>query len=97
MVAGWNPLFFLKHWFHILHFPNSTGLFTKPTSRHYTIHRFSPDIDQSRSEFLQVQPLTCCDGLVFSLLLAVYFMYSSEAIGKLPGSLEQVNWLFQLL
>jgi hypothetical protein len=21
MVASWNPFFFLKHWFHILHFP----------------------------------------------------------------------------
>jgi hypothetical protein len=29
--------FFLKknHRFHILHFPNSTGLFTKPTGHHY--------------------------------------------------------------
>ena len=27
---------FLMHWFHILHFPNSIGLFTKPISRHYT-------------------------------------------------------------
>jgi hypothetical protein len=25
--------------------PNSTGLFTKPTGRHYTKYRFSPDID----------------------------------------------------
>ena len=44
MVAGWNPFFALKHRFHILHFPNSTGLFTKPTGRHYTKWRFSPDI-----------------------------------------------------
>ena len=44
MVAGWNPFFFQKHRFHILHFPNSTGLFTKPTGRHYTKYRFSPDI-----------------------------------------------------
>ena len=43
MVAGWNS-FFLKHRFHILHFPNSTGLFTKPTGGHYTKYRFSPDI-----------------------------------------------------
>jgi hypothetical protein len=35
----------LKHRFHILHFPHSTGLFTKPTGRHYTKYRFSPDID----------------------------------------------------
>ena len=49
MVAGWNPLFFLKHWFHILHFPNSTGLFTKPTCRHYTKYRFSPDIASTGS------------------------------------------------
>ena len=41
MVAGF---FFLKHRCHILHFPNSTGLFTKPTDRHYTKYRFSPDI-----------------------------------------------------
>ena len=45
MVAGWNPIFFLKHRFHILHFPNPTGLFTKPTGRHYTKYRFSPDIE----------------------------------------------------
>jgi hypothetical protein len=24
--------------------PNSTGLFTRPTGRHYTKYRFSPDI-----------------------------------------------------
>ena len=48
MVAGWNPFFFRKHRFHILHFPNSTGLFTKPTGRHYTKHRFSPDIASGR-------------------------------------------------
>ena len=35
---------FLNHRFHILHFPNSTGLFTKPTGRHYTKYRFSSDI-----------------------------------------------------
>jgi hypothetical protein len=41
----WNPFFFFqKHRFHILHFPNSTGVFTKPTGRHYTKYRFSPDI-----------------------------------------------------
>ena len=39
-----KSVFFLKHQFHILHFPNSTGLFTKPTGRHYTKRRFSPDI-----------------------------------------------------
>ena len=51
MVAGWNPFFSFffffpiqRHWFHILHFPNSTGLFTKPTGHHYTKYRFSPDI-----------------------------------------------------
>ena len=50
MVVGWNPfiylfiLIFLKHRFHILHFPNLTGLFTKPTGRHYTKYPFSPDI-----------------------------------------------------
>jgi hypothetical protein len=26
---------FLKHWFHILCFPNSSGFFTKPTDHHY--------------------------------------------------------------
>ena len=34
----------LKHRFDILHFPNSTGLFTNPTSRHYTKYRSSPGI-----------------------------------------------------
>ena len=47
MVAGWNPFLFLKHRFHILHFPNSTGLFTKPTGRHYTKYQYSPDIARS--------------------------------------------------
>jgi hypothetical protein len=57
MVAGWNPFFniifknnllFLllllkeNHRAHILHFPNSTILFTKPTGRHYTKGRFTP-------------------------------------------------------
>ena len=44
MVAGWNPSFFLKHQFHILRFPNSTGLVTKPNGCHYTKYRFSPNI-----------------------------------------------------
>jgi hypothetical protein len=44
LISGF---FFQKHRFHILHFPNSTGLFTKPTGRHYTKHRFSPDIAPS--------------------------------------------------
>ena len=35
--------FKIKHQFHILHFLNSTGLFTNPTGRHYTKYRFSPD------------------------------------------------------
>jgi hypothetical protein len=43
MVVGWNPVF-LRHRFHILHFPNSIGLFTKPTGRYYTRYWFSPDI-----------------------------------------------------
>ena len=45
-----KSVFFLKHRFHIFHFPNSTGLFTKPTGHHYTKHRFSPDIgDMART------------------------------------------------
>ena len=50
MVAGWNPFFLnkKKHRFHILHFPNSTGHFTKPTGRHDTKYRFSPDTDSNR-------------------------------------------------
>ena len=44
MVAGRNPFLFLKHRFHILHFPNSTGFFTKPTSCHHTKYQLSPDI-----------------------------------------------------
>ena len=37
-------LFFQKQRFHIFHFPNSTILFTKPTGRHFTKYRFSPNI-----------------------------------------------------
>jgi hypothetical protein len=44
MIASWNPFLFLKHRFHILHFPNLTGFFTKPTGHHYTKYRFCPDI-----------------------------------------------------
>ena len=44
MVAGRNPFLFLKHRFHILHFPNSTGFFTKPTGCHHTKYQLSPDI-----------------------------------------------------
>jgi hypothetical protein len=39
-----KSVFFYKHRFHILHFPNSTGLFTKLTGHRYTKYRFSPDI-----------------------------------------------------
>jgi hypothetical protein len=39
-----KSIIFLEALVHILHFPNSTGLFTKPTGRHYTKYRFSPDI-----------------------------------------------------
>ena len=63
MVASWDPLFFQKHRFHILHFPNSTGLFTKPTGHHYTKYQFSPDIDQSE----QWQP--CSAGLTTTLFM----------------------------
>ena len=47
MVAGWNPFLFEKHRIHILHFPTSTGLFTKPNGCHYTKYWFSPNIDWS--------------------------------------------------
>jgi hypothetical protein len=43
-----------KHGFHILHFPNSTGLFTKPTGRHYTKYWFSPDIDVKGEEKVEM-------------------------------------------
>ena len=45
-----KSFFFLKHRFHILHFLNSTGLFTKPTGRHYTTYWFSPDIGQDEHD-----------------------------------------------
>jgi hypothetical protein len=44
-----SGFFLIKHRFHILHFPNSTGLFTKPTGRHYTKYWFSPDIKRERA------------------------------------------------
>ena len=40
-----NYGFFLKQRFHILHFPNSTGLFIKTIGRHYANYWFSPDIE----------------------------------------------------
>ena len=39
-----KSVFFFKARFHILHFSNSTVLFTKLTGRHYTKYRFSTDI-----------------------------------------------------
>jgi hypothetical protein len=65
MVAGWNPLFFFKHRFHILHFPNSTGVFTKPTGRHYIEYRFSRDIAlihgfQIVEFYVQEEPAVSC-------------------------------------
>jgi len=48
--------FFLNHRFHILHFLNSTGLFTKPTGRHYTKYRFSPDIVAHHQSWLVPHP-----------------------------------------
>jgi hypothetical protein len=54
-VVGWNLFFFFKkHRFHILHFPNSTGHFTKPTSWHYTKYRTSPDIEGKPALFLSL-------------------------------------------
>ena len=44
LTSVWKKKRKEKHRFHILHFPNSTGLFTKPTGCHYTKYRFSPDI-----------------------------------------------------
>jgi hypothetical protein len=58
MVAGWNPVNFLKHRFHILHFPNSTRLFTKPTARHHTEYRFSSDIDWDVGEYVSLVGIT---------------------------------------
>jgi hypothetical protein len=52
MVARWNPVFFLKHWFHILHFTNSTGLFTKPTGRHYTNTGSPRTLGHGRTKFV---------------------------------------------
>ena len=56
MVPSSDPFFkffkfcmVFKHRFHILHFPNSTGLFTNPTGRHYTKYRFSPHIVRGAS------------------------------------------------
>jgi hypothetical protein len=56
MATGWNLIFFQKHRFHIFHFPNSTGLFTKPTGRHYAKYRFSPDIELRPDAMSAVPP-----------------------------------------
>jgi hypothetical protein len=37
-------------------FPNSTGLFTKPTGRHYTKNRFSPDIASETITDRSIEP-----------------------------------------
>ena len=44
MVAGWNPFFFSKHRFHILHFPIQPDFSQNQPARHYTKYWFSPDI-----------------------------------------------------
>ena len=41
---------FFKHRFHILHFPNSTKPFTKPSDRHYIKYWFSPDIGVAQGQ-----------------------------------------------
>jgi hypothetical protein len=51
MVAGWNPFFFFKSTgFTSSTFSNPNNLFTNPTGRHYTKHRFSPDIASNASK-----------------------------------------------
>jgi len=67
--CGWHLLVFCKHRFHILHFPNSTGLFTKPTGRHYTTYRFSPDIDLGPPTHVSILNLECC--------LYIFCMYAN--------------------
>ena len=75
MVAFWNPFFFRKHRFHILHFSNSTRLFTKPTGRHYTKHRFSWTLGyayvfspcfqpRARAGVKKILPCEVCHGLL---------------------------------
>ena len=46
--------FYKKRQFHILHFPNSTGLFTKPIGHHYTKYRFFLDIGLGPTQFSSI-------------------------------------------
>jgi hypothetical protein len=83
----------VKHRFHILHFPHSTGLFTKPTGCHYTKYRFSPDIGHGRSLPSRIMTLhkpswMACRGF-----------YNGNTRGVAWGSLHNVQkwyriWLY---
>ena len=67
IVAGWSPFFFEKHRFHTLHFPNSTRLVTKPTGRHYTKYRLSPDTVEHHVNSLRGQACTGSNSFLFAL------------------------------
>jgi hypothetical protein len=62
-----SVLFFEKHRFHILYFPNSTGSFTKPTGRHDTTYRwFSPDMATHGGWWLPIyKPATPLAGVAW--------------------------------
>jgi len=77
-----SSFFFWKHRFHILQFPDSTGLFTKPTGRHYTKYRFSPDIGWH--------------PLVFIYWIGVYLLKSSKMIGTFPAVLNFIRLFLKL-
>ena len=86
IVTSWKLIVFFNykmHQFHILHFPNSTGVFTKPTSRHCTKYRFSPDIGTLNPypSVFQVQRVTCWQLSVFHYQIGVGILYSSKLVG----------------
>jgi hypothetical protein len=59
MIAGWNWFCFLKHRFHILHFPNSTGLSQNQPAT-ITLNTGSPRTLAGRQHLNLFYVKTCC-------------------------------------
>ena len=88
---------FKKHRFHILHFPNSTRLFTKPTGRHYTKYRFSRTLAYLRHRRRSYMPhklLTCLPAAAVTKGRGkVSNSSSSSSMGTLEMGMPLVYWI----
>ena len=91
--SKWLPVdihcLFRKHQFHILHFPSSTRLSTKPTGRHYTKYRFSPEPDIV--SWTQIQASTI--GFHENYIKLQYCLRIPQLSGKSPMCKVSSDWL----